>query len=70
MFYGSKLEYVNFKIAKINADEAQISNDIFSGNYLNSIIACENDNDFLLGFFKEKNLFIVIIIIHIIKLNI
>ena len=54
MFYGSKLEYVNFKIAKINADEAQISNDLFSGNYLNSIIACENDNDFLLGFFKEK----------------
>ena len=54
MFYGSNLEYVNFKIAKINANENQISNDLFVSNSLNSIIACENDNDVLLRFFKKK----------------
>ena len=69
MFYGS-IEYINFKIAKIYSNNIENNPELLISSSSNSIIACENDNDFLMDFFNEKILFIAIITIHINKLNI
>ena len=53
MFYSSsKLEYINFKIAKINQFEN--INEAFASTPKNLIISCENDNDILMSFFQDK----------------
>ena len=58
MFYGS-IEYLNFKIAKIyinNIVNNPNNPELLISTLSNSIIACENGNDFLMDFFNEKNL--------------
>ena len=58
MFYGS-IEYVYFKIAKIyinNIVNNPNNPELLISTSSNSIIACENGNDFLMDFFNEKNL--------------
>ena len=53
-FYGST-EYINFKIAKIYSNNIENNLELLISSSSNSIIVCENDNDFLMDFFNEKN---------------
>ena len=55
----NSIEYLNFKIAKIyinNIVNNPNNPELLISTSSNSIIACENGNDFLMDFFNEKNL--------------